>query len=71
MRQATTIKRPAIKELEPKNRFKESLPKDICSKDEFYQMVAEKAYELFVARGCEHGHDVEDWAKAEKIVKGV
>ncbi|HEY0252318.1 MAG TPA: DUF2934 domain-containing protein [Kofleriaceae bacterium] len=27
--------------------------------------VAAKAYELFLARGGEHGHDVEDWLAAE------
>lgn len=29
------------------------------------QRVAERAYERFVARGCVHGHDVEDWLAAE------
>jgi len=24
-----------------------------------------RAYELFEARGCEHGHDREDWFRAE------
>jgi hypothetical protein len=24
------------------------------------------AYELFLARGCEHGHDIEDWLQAER-----
>lgn len=24
-----------------------------------------RAYELFEARGCEHGHDWEDWFRAE------
>jgi hypothetical protein len=27
--------------------------------------IAAKAYERFVARGGEHGHDVEDWLAAE------
>jgi len=27
--------------------------------------VARRAYELFEARGCEHGHDWEDWFRAE------
>jgi hypothetical protein len=27
--------------------------------------VAARAYELFAARGYEHGHDVEDWLAAE------
>jgi Protein of unknown function (DUF2934) len=27
--------------------------------------IAERAYELFELRGCEHGHDWEDWFRAE------
>jgi hypothetical protein len=27
--------------------------------------VANRAYEHFVARGCAHGHDREDWLRAE------
>lgn len=27
--------------------------------------LARRAYELFEARGCEHGHDWEDWFRAE------
>ncbi len=27
--------------------------------------IAHRAYELFVARGYQHGHDVEDWLQAE------
>jgi hypothetical protein len=28
--------------------------------------VARRAYELYLARGCEHGHDVDDWLQAER-----
>jgi len=28
--------------------------------------VAARAYELFLARGGEHGRDVEDWLRAER-----
>jgi len=27
--------------------------------------VARRAYDLYMARGCEHGHDVDDWVQAE------
>jgi hypothetical protein len=27
--------------------------------------IARRAFELFCARGGEHGHDVEDWLQAE------
>jgi len=29
------------------------------------EQVAIRAYELFAARGYQHGHDVEDWLQAE------
>ena len=28
--------------------------------------IAQRAYALYVARGCEDGHDVEDWFNAER-----
>jgi large subunit ribosomal protein L7/L12 len=28
--------------------------------------IAARAYQRFVERGCEHGHDVEDWIAAER-----
>lgn len=31
--------------------------------------VAAEAYALFLERGGEHGHDVEDWLRAEQIVR--
>jgi HSP20 family molecular chaperone IbpA len=30
--------------------------------------IAHRAYELFQVRGCEHGHDWEDWFRAESEV---
>ena len=29
------------------------------------EAVAQRAFELFLARGCEHGHALEDWVRAE------
>lgn len=31
-------------------------------------MVVRLAYELYVRRGCEPGHDVEDWLMAEQMM---
>lgn len=28
--------------------------------------VARRAYDLYLGRGCAHGHDVEDWLQAER-----
>ena len=29
-------------------------------------LIARRSYELYLARGGEHGHDVEDWLQAER-----
>ena len=34
-----------------------------------YQEVAKVAYELYLQRGCANGHDLEDWLRAEALVK--
>ena len=34
--------------------------------DEIRQRIAERAYENFVGRGAVHGHDFDDWIKAER-----
>ena len=31
--------------------------------------VARRAYELYLARGSEHGHDVDDWTAAERELR--
>ena len=33
--------------------------------------TARRAYDLYLARGCEHGHDVEDWLQAERELNGA
>jgi len=30
--------------------------------------IAERAYELYLQRGHEHGHDMEDWLEAERQI---
>lgn len=35
----------------------------------FGQRVEKKAYELYEGRGCQPGHDWDDWFAAEKIVE--
>jgi len=31
--------------------------------------ISQRAYEIFCERGCEHGHDVDDWLQAERELK--
>ena len=37
--------------------------------DEVRERIAKKAYELYEQRGREAEHDVEDWLKAEELVR--
>jgi hypothetical protein len=31
-----------------------------------YQQIANRAFEIYVSRGGDHGHDVGDWFEAER-----
>jgi DUF2934 family protein len=35
------------------------------------QQIRERAYELYVARGCQDGHADEDWRLAEEEILGI
>ena len=35
------------------------------------EKIREREYELFVERGCEHGHDLEDWMRTEKEISNA
>ncbi|MEP6890181.1 MAG: DUF2934 domain-containing protein [Nitrospirota bacterium] len=37
--------------------------------DEVREQIAKKAYELYEKRGRQAEHDVEDWLKAEELVR--
>ena len=39
-------------------------------RDPIRDAVAARAYEMFLARGGTHGHDVEDWLQAEQELLG-
>ncbi len=37
-------------------------------KQELAMEIQKRAYELFLARGCQEGFDLEDWLQAEKEI---
>ena len=43
---------------------------DLGSLELTEEIIRRRAYELFELRGCQHGHDVEDWLAAEAEVTG-
>jgi len=32
--------------------------------------IARRAFEIFCERGCEHGHNLDDWLQAERELRG-
>ena len=34
-----------------------------------HEMIAQRAYELYLSRGGQHGGDVQDWLEAERILR--
>lgn len=46
----------------PRTRTNE--PADVSDHD-----IAHRAYELYLARGQEHGHDLDDWLQAERELR--
>ena len=59
----------AKKNTRPKKNPQPTPPPLIISDEELYLQVATKAYELYQQRGEEHGHDLDDWFTAERLVK--
>jgi IS5 family transposase len=43
---------------------------DIGSEEMTEEIIRKRAYALFEAHGCEHGHDLEHWLEAEAQVMG-
>jgi hypothetical protein len=46
-----------------------AIPSEPPSADSSHAAVADVAYGLFLERGGVHGHDVEDWLRAEQILR--
>ncbi|HLI62466.1 MAG TPA: DUF2934 domain-containing protein [Terriglobales bacterium] len=47
-----------------------SVQPDMGSLELTEELIRKRAYEFYEQRGCEHGHDLEDWLKAEAEVMG-
>jgi DUF2934 family protein len=46
----------------PSRRRSDSHPR----RDPITEAIAQRAFELFLARGQQHGHDLDDWLEAER-----
>jgi Protein of unknown function (DUF2934) len=41
------------------------------SEEQIQENVRERAYQLFLERGSEHGHHLEDWLRAEAEIRSI
>ncbi|HUK57009.1 MAG TPA: DUF2934 domain-containing protein [Nitrospiria bacterium] len=46
-------------------------PNASAFQDRLREQVAQKAYELYEKRGGLHGHDIEDWLEAERLIQAA
>ena len=66
-RRDTIIAVPSLNELEPRHPVAAAGSVDDTSSD----LLARRAFELYSQRGCEHGHDLEDWLRAERELQSA
>jgi hypothetical protein len=46
-------------------RKKKAILEEPANSSPTYEQIAERAYDLYLARGERHGHDIDDWLRAE------
>ncbi|HTM40206.1 MAG TPA: DUF2934 domain-containing protein [Terriglobales bacterium] len=49
---------------------KPQMRKETTSSVDIDERIRQRAFELFQLRGCQDGHDFEDWMQAEAEVRG-
>lgn len=63
---AMSAKTTASKEIAPKRTVKAKVTEMKASPEQ----IARLAHQLWMERGGEHGHDAEDWLRAEQMLLG-
>ena len=53
----------------PDSRPVSSAEDDGRRRDSLHTMIAQRAHEFYEQRGRAHGHDLEDWFKAERQIQ--
>lgn len=44
-------------------------PRTGAAEDRLHEATSMRAYELYLGRGGEHGHDLDDWLQAESEIR--
>jgi hypothetical protein len=47
----------------------EPQPPHLPASEPTHEEIARLAYQFWLERGCEHGHDLEDWKRAEEQLR--
>jgi len=56
---------------EADNKVDHKIDNRVDSRVDSYEEISARAYELYVARGREEGHDLEDWLQAETEITAM
>ena len=66
----STVGSQSYRKSEPSRRAIRALSPAVPAVDKqaLCKQIAEKAYELYQSRGRTHGHDLDDWLEAERMV---
>ena len=65
------MKQQLLKDKKSAITTQEDHPREGILSDELRERIAERAYELYLERGCREGCDVEDWVDAEREILTV
>lgn len=68
------IKRPPVVSKAPAKPRKSAAKKKLVSAKVpeisiFHEQIAQLAHRFWTERGCAHGHDAEDWFRAEQMLR--
>lgn len=64
----TTTRKAVKKAIDKQDLEQKAAARPVFTQEDLHNAICLKAYELFVAGGCQVGKDLEDWYAAERIV---
>ncbi len=65
---AGVVKKALTKDMTKNLSQKKKETPSLIIEDKTFQRIQQKAYEIYVARGCNHGNNLDDWYEAERMV---
>lgn len=65
---AGVVKKVLSKDITKKLNPVKKEQKNVMMNDKNFERIQQKAYEIYVARGCRQGNHLDDWYEAERMV---